>query len=102
MRHRPDIAILGRYILTPELFDVLDNTVPGRLGEIQLTDAIKQMIKSGDVYACAFEGKRFDIGNRLDYIEATITYALDRDDLSEGVRTFLCRMTREHCNNGKS
>jgi UTP--glucose-1-phosphate uridylyltransferase len=84
-----EIAILGRYIMTPELFDILDRTPPGCSGEIQLTDAIRQMIKARDVYACAFEGTRFDIGSKLDYIKATMTYALSREDLSEGVRAYL-------------
>ena len=76
-----DIAILGRYIITPQIFDILDNTIPGKNGEIQLTDALQTLIKQEAMYAYNFEGRRYDVGDRLGFLEATVEYALKREDL---------------------
>ena len=76
-----DIAILGRYIITPQIFDILDNTAPGKGGEIQLTDALQTLIKQEAMYAYNFEGRRYDVGDRLGFLEATVEYALKREDL---------------------
>jgi len=76
-----DIAILGRYIITPQIFDILDNTIPGKNGEIQLTDALQTLIKQEAMYAYNFEGRRYDVGDRLGFLEATFEYALKREDL---------------------
>ena len=84
-----DLAVIGRYILTPAIFDCLETVKPGLKGEIQLTDAIKMLMETEDVYAYEFHGRRFDIGNKIDWIKATVTLSLERDDLSEELRSFL-------------
>ncbi|MBU3156532.1 UTP--glucose-1-phosphate uridylyltransferase GalU [Clostridium estertheticum] len=76
-----NLAILGRYIITPEIFDILDNTLPGKGGEIQLTDALKTLISRQDMYAYVFEGRRYDVGDKLGFLEATVEFALKRDEL---------------------
>ncbi|MBU3188422.1 UTP--glucose-1-phosphate uridylyltransferase GalU [Clostridium bowmanii] len=76
-----NIAILGRYIITPEIFDILDNTAPGKGGEIQLTDALKTLISKQEMYAYVFEGRRYDVGDKLGFLEATVEFALKRDEL---------------------
>jgi len=76
-----NVAILGRYIITPEIFDILDNTLPGKGGEIQLTDALKTLISKQDMYAYIFEGRRYDVGDKLGFLEATVEFALKRDNL---------------------
>ena len=76
-----NVAILGRYIITPEIFDILDNTLPGKGGEIQLTDALKTLISKQDMYAYIFEGRRYDVGDKLGFLEATVEFALKRDAL---------------------
>ena len=90
-----DIAILGRYILTPEIFDVLEKQPPGKGGEIQLTDAIRTLCKSQGVYACEFEGNRYDVGDKLGFLRATVEFALQRDDLKEGFSRYLKRIVKE-------
>ena len=77
------MAVLGRYVLTPEIFDLLENQTPGSGGEIQLTDAIKRLIGDQKVYAYYFEGRRYDVGNKLGFLEATIDFALARPDLKD-------------------
>lgn len=76
-----NLAIMGRYILTPRIFDILNNQKPGAGGEIQLTDAIAELNRIESVYAYAFEGKRFDVGEKLGFIQTTIDFALQREDL---------------------
>lgn len=76
-----NVAILGRYIITPEIFDILDNTEPGKGGEIQLTDALKTLISQQDMYAYEFSGRRYDVGDKLGFLEATVEFALKRDNL---------------------
>jgi len=76
-----NVAILGRYIITPEIFDILDNTRPGAGGEIQLTDALKTLISQQNMYAYVFEGRRYDVGDKLGFLEATVEFALKRDEL---------------------
>lgn len=76
-----NLAIMGRYILTPRIFDILNNQKPGAGGEIQLTDAIAELNRIESVYAYEFEGKRFDVGEKLGFIQTTIDYALQREDL---------------------
>ncbi|HEY8803659.1 MAG TPA: sugar phosphate nucleotidyltransferase, partial [Clostridium sp.] len=76
-----NVAILGRYIITPEIFDILDNTLPGKGGEIQLTDALKTLISKQDMYAYVFEGRRYDVGDKLGFLQATVEFALKRDAL---------------------
>ena len=83
------IAVLGRYIITPDVFEVLRRTEPGKGGEIQLTDALQTMASREAVYAYCFEGKRYDVGDKLGFLKATIEYALRRPDLSEPFRNYL-------------
>lgn len=84
-----NIAILGRYIISPLIFEILDHTPPGKNGEIQLTDALKTLLKHENMYAYVFEGKRYDIGDKVGFIEATIDFALKRSELREGVLEIL-------------
>jgi UTP--glucose-1-phosphate uridylyltransferase len=84
-----NIAILGRYIITPKIFDILENTKPGNGGEIQLTDALKTLISEEDMYAYNFEGRRYDVGDKEGFLEATVEYALKRDDLKETFMNYL-------------
>lgn len=82
-------AALGRYVITPEVFDVLEQTKPGKGGEIQLTDALRVMAHNGSVYAYNFTGKRYDTGNKLGYLKATVEFALRRPDLGPQFRQYL-------------
>lgn len=84
-----DLAIIGRYILTPDIFDMLETQKPGRGGEIQLTDALKRLLKKRPVYGLVYEGTRYDAGDKLGYLKATVDFALINDQLSEGFREFL-------------
>lgn len=77
-----DLAIIGRYILTPDIFDVLKNAKPGKGGEIQLTDAICSLLQSRPVYGFLFKGKRYDAGDKLGYLKATIDFAIKNPELS--------------------
>ncbi|UOQ45704.1 UTP--glucose-1-phosphate uridylyltransferase GalU [Halobacillus salinarum] len=83
------LAIMGRYVLRPEIFDILETLPPGKGDEIQLTDAIKLLNQQQKVVAYNFKGSRYDIGNKLGFIDATIDFALNRDDLKEDVRELL-------------
>lgn len=83
------LAALGRYVITPDIFEILEHTKPGKGGEIQLTDALKVMAHSGNVYAYNFRGKRYDTGNKLGYLKATVEYALCRDDLGPAFKEYL-------------
>lgn len=83
------LAIMGRYILDPGIFPVLEQIEPGAGGEIQLTDALDVMARQGKLIAVAYEGKRFDVGEKLGFIKATVEAALDRDDLRDDVVLYL-------------
>ncbi|WP_315067202.1 UTP--glucose-1-phosphate uridylyltransferase GalU [uncultured Clostridium sp.] len=76
-------AILGRYIVTPKIFEILENTKPGKGNEIQLTDALLELIKNEAMYAYNFEGKRYDVGDKLGFLEATVEYALRKPELKD-------------------
>jgi UTP--glucose-1-phosphate uridylyltransferase len=76
-------------VLTPDIFDALRETPPGRGGEIQLTDAINLLAKEHAVYAYQFDHGRYDVGNKLDYLKATVEFALERGDVGEDFRTYL-------------
>ena len=82
-------AALGRYVITPEVFKILEQTKPGKGGEIQLTDALRVMAKNGNVYAYNFKGKRYDTGNKLGYLKATVEFALRRGDIGPEFRQYL-------------
>ena len=84
-----DMGVVGRYILTPSIFDILENTKTGSGGEIQLTDAIATQIMKEKVYAYEFRGKRFDCGNKLGFLKATIEYGLNHKELSEELKSYL-------------
>ncbi|MGP1585054.1 MAG: UTP--glucose-1-phosphate uridylyltransferase GalU [Schwartzia sp. (in: firmicutes)] len=87
-----DLAVLGRYILAPEIFDLLAHTAPGRGGEIQLTDAICALAAREKVYAYEFDGRRYDIGDKEGFLEATVEQALKRPELRERFMTYLVRL----------
>jgi UTP--glucose-1-phosphate uridylyltransferase len=84
-----NLAIIGRYILTPAIFDVLTKTPVGKGGELQLTDALRLLLKQEKVYAYVYEGKRHDAGDKLGFLKATIEFALKRDDLGGPFRDYL-------------
>lgn len=84
-----DMAIIGRYILTPAVFDCLDGLPPGSGGEVQLTDALKKILDSGDVYGLLFEGTRYDAGSKLGFLKATVDFALQSDELAREFSGFL-------------
>ena len=86
-----NLAVIGRYVLTPEIFDALRRTTPGRGGEIQLTDAINLLAQEQAVYAYRFDGRRFDVGNPLDYLKATVELGAERDDLGPEFRAWLAQ-----------
>lgn len=83
------LAVLGRYVITPEIFRILDNTAPGRGGEIQLTDALKVLARQQGMYAYDFIGRRYDVGDKEGYMEAQVEYALRREDLADKFRAYL-------------
>ena len=87
-----DVAILGRYIITPEIFEYLEKTAPGAGGEIQLTDALKMLAADQIMYAYDFEGQRYDVGDKLGFLKATVEYALRRDDLKDSFKEYLKTM----------
>jgi UTP--glucose-1-phosphate uridylyltransferase len=82
-------AVMGRYVFTPRIFDALAEVRPGKGGEIQLTDAIALLLQEEDVYGVTFRDGRYDIGNKLDYLRATVELALKREDLGPPFRAFL-------------
>jgi UTP--glucose-1-phosphate uridylyltransferase len=85
-------AIIGRYVLLPEIFEVLENTAPGKGNEIQLTDALRTLAKediAGGVFGVVFRGRRYDTGDRLDYIKAIVQLAVEREDLGPDLRPWL-------------
>lgn len=82
-------ACPGRYVLTPEIFSILENTKPGAGGEIQLTDALATLAKSHGLYAYEYEGERYDTGDKAGYLRATVAFALDRDDLKNEMRKII-------------
>jgi UTP--glucose-1-phosphate uridylyltransferase len=82
-------AVIGRYIITPEIFDILGATPPGASDEIQLTDALRLLVRRQPIYAYLFEGVRFDVGDKLGFLEATVHFALERPDLSASFSRYL-------------
>jgi UTP--glucose-1-phosphate uridylyltransferase len=84
-----NLAVIGRYVFTPEIFDAIRQTPPDSGGDIQLTDAIALLARQQAVYAFAFDGVRYDIGKKLDYLRATVELAVDREDLGPAFRAFL-------------
>ncbi|MDR2736711.1 MAG: UTP--glucose-1-phosphate uridylyltransferase GalU [Gracilibacteraceae bacterium] len=86
------LAIMGRYILNPEIFDILAEQAPGRGGEIQLTDAIQTLSQTQPIYAFAFEGKRYDVGDKLGFVRATIEFALRHEEIGDALMDYLSRL----------
>ena len=87
-----NLAIIGRYVLTPQIFTSIDSVGPGKGGEIQLTDALRHMLASGPIYGYRFEGKRYDAGDKLGFLKATVEFALQRPDLGGAFREYLKRL----------
>ena len=90
-----NIAVLGRYIVSPTVFELLEHTAPGKGGEIQLTDALKQLAAIEPVWAYCFDGKRYDVGDKLGFLKATVEFALRRSDLGGPFRTYLEELMKE-------
>ena len=84
-----NIAILGRYIITPKIFKILENTKPGKGGEIQLTDALKTLVENEAMYAYNFNGRRYDVGDKLGFLQATVEMALKREELRDDFIKYL-------------
>ncbi len=89
-----NLAAIGCYVFTPEIFDSIRATAPDAKGEVQLTDAINHLAQQQAVYAYIFEGVRYDVGNKLDYLRATVELALDREDLGGPFRSFLADLVQ--------
>ncbi len=87
-----NIAILGRYIITPRIFHYLERQEEGTGGEIQLTDSLKRLSQEEAMYAYDFVGKRYDVGNKMGFLQATVEFALDRPDLRDEFRQYLCEL----------
>jgi UTP--glucose-1-phosphate uridylyltransferase len=87
-----NLAVMGRYVFSPAIFDALAETKPGVGGEIQLTDAIARLVETESVFGWRFEHGRYDIGNKLDYLRATVELAIERDDLGPEFRAFLVEL----------
>lgn len=83
------MAVLGRYIIKPQIFEILENTQPGKGNEVQLTDALKVLARQDAVYAYDFEGQRYDVGDKLGFLKATVEFALRREDLGEPFKAYL-------------
>ncbi len=90
-----NIAILGRYIISPRIFEFLENAKPGKNGEIQLTDALKKLAEVENVYAYNFIGDRYDVGNKMGYLKAMVELALKRDDLKDEFLAYLKDIIRD-------
>lgn len=90
-----NIAVLGRYIISPTIFELLEHTAPGKGGEVQLTDALKQLALVEPVWAYCFEGKRYDVGDKLGFLKATVEFALRRPDLGGPFRFYLEELMKE-------
>ncbi|MPZ74046.1 MAG: UTP--glucose-1-phosphate uridylyltransferase GalU [Nitriliruptorales bacterium] len=95
-RHAPsNLCIIGRYVLTPDIFDLIDTTRAGRGGEIQLTDAMKAQARAEPIRAIKFSGVRYDVGAKLDYLRATVELAVQREDLGADFLEFLRRFVKD-------
>ncbi|WP_099190122.1 UTP--glucose-1-phosphate uridylyltransferase GalU [Tepidibacter mesophilus] len=95
-----NIAILGRYIITPRIFEILENLPAGKGGEIQLTDGLKELVKTEAMYAYNFEGKRYDVGDKLGFLQATVDYALKRENLREEFLSYLSDTVKKYNTQG--
>lgn len=84
-----DLAIIGRYVLTPDIFEELENTKPGAIGEIQITDAMRSLLKKRSFYAVRFKGRRYDAGDKFGFLEATVEFALKHEDVAPEFKEYL-------------
>lgn len=91
-----NVAILGRYIITPEIFDILSELPPGKNSEIQLTDALEELSEKRDMYAYVFEGKRYDLGDKHGFLQATVDFALKRPDLRDDFLEYITKVSKEN------
>ncbi len=89
-----NLAIAGRYVFTADIFDHLERTKPGKNGEIQLTDAMRRLVKERAMYGLRFRGTRYDIGNKLDFVKTNVIYALQRPEMAADLRAFLREMLK--------
>jgi UTP--glucose-1-phosphate uridylyltransferase len=89
-----NLAVIGRYVLPPDIFDILEKVKPGAGGEIQLTDALAVLAKAGRLVGVRFKGERYDAGDRLGYLQANIAWALKRPDLREGLLAYMKKVTQ--------
>ncbi|WP_166238134.1 UTP--glucose-1-phosphate uridylyltransferase GalU [Paenibacillus turpanensis] len=90
-----NMAVIGRYVIHPEIFDILERQEPGRGGEIQLTDALRKLNEIQRMKAYRIQGKRYDIGDKFGYLEATIEYALRREDIADRLKPYLRQLVQE-------
>lgn len=96
---RSNLAVAGRYILTPEIYPMLEKIKPGKNNEIQLTDALQLLLQRESIYAYIFEGRRFDVGNKLDYLKTTVEMALKREEFSHQFLDYLRTVVEKAENN---
>jgi UTP--glucose-1-phosphate uridylyltransferase len=89
------LAVMGRYVITPRIFEILSDTKPGAGDEIQLTDALRVLCREEPVYGLAFKGRRYDVGDKLGYLQAMVEFALARPDLAEGFKEYLRYICKE-------
>ena len=94
-----NIAILGRYIINPAIFEILEHTKPGKGGEIQLTDGLKELAQREAMYAYVFEGRRYDVGDKQGFLEATVEFALRREDLRQEFLDYLVKTVEKETKN---
>ena len=90
-----DLAVMGRYVFTPDIFEAIDETKPGAGGEIQITDAVSLLLDRRDVLGYVFEWGRYDAGNKIDYLRAVVELSLERDDIGPAFEEVLSRIVRE-------
>lgn len=95
-----NVAILGRYIINPAIFDILEQTDPGTGGEIQLTDALRELARQEAMYAYQFQGRRYDVGDKQGFLEANIEYALRRESLRDDFLKYLIKIVNQEANPG--
>ncbi len=95
-----DLAIIGRYVLTPRIFEMLETIQPGAGGELQLTDALRMLLKYEKIYGYVFDGKRHDAGDKLGFLKATVEYALQREDLGPAFKEYLLTLDIEKASRG--
>jgi UTP--glucose-1-phosphate uridylyltransferase len=95
-----NLAIIGRYVLTPRIFEMIETITPGAGGELQLTDALKKLLQHEKIYGFVFTGKRHDAGDKLGFLEATVEYALQREDLGPAFKEYLLALDIEKASHG--